>query len=142
MKFNYKKIQDRIDKLNSLRDCRDHFTGTWKQLDRMMDLSLYNRQDLGHALCLDFKTDVTVKVTKFKQDNVQFGIKHYFLVVDGNPCTFELIDKEDLSGMHTYIKAIGLVKSLYNDLERKYEVVCKDHGGCGCWFIKAVKQAA
>lgn len=135
-KFNYIKTQNRIDKLNSLRDDAGKFTGTYKQLDALMDLTLYNRQELGHALCLDLKTDVTKKFTTFKYEDIKFGVKTYFLVVNGNPSTFELTDVEDNSGLYVDIKATGVLKSLYGDKETKYNVVCIDRGGCGCWFIQ------
>ena len=137
-KFNYNKIQNKIDKLNTQRDEKGKFTGTFKELDVLVDLSLYSREKLGHALCLDFKTDVTKKVTTFKHNDIQFGITTYFLVVDDNPSTFELTNVEDNSGLYVDIKATGVLKSLYGNKETKYNVICRDHGGCGCWFIQQV----
>ena len=43
-----------------------------KEMDALMDLAIYGREELGHALCLDFKTNVkqagkTIK-NRFKYD--------------------------------------------------------------------------
>ena len=45
---------------------------------------------------------------------------------------------EDNSALYVDIKATGVLKSLYGNKETKYNVICRDHGGCGCWFIQQV----
>lgn len=136
--YNYKKIQKRIDELQAMRDENEHFIGSWEELNELMDLDGYNRQTFAHALCLDFKTNVTYVENWFTyKPGHKMKTRTIFLVVDGNPYTAELEQIETEKHKAFNYDEILVLKPMYSDQkERKFLVQCRDISCCDCYFIK------
>lgn len=143
--FNYKKINKRINELEAKRNERGTFTGTDDELDELMNLDTYNRQSLPHALCLDFKTNVTYVENWFTYNKgCHIKTTTTFLVVDGRPYTFHLEHIESEKDKAFNYRCIGVLKPFYNDQkERRFFVDFKDISCCDCYFIKdEIKEVA
>ena len=141
--YNYKKINNRLEELNNKRDEHEFFIGTHEELDELMELGSYKRQDIAHALCLDLQVNVTVNETWYrvnKDDKVK--IDTIFLVLGGIPYTFELkeIEGENYSCYNNFY-SIGVLNPVYHwDKVRKFKVYCRDISCCGCYFIQEEVQ--
>ena len=119
----FKQLQNRINELNSKRDKKGYFIGTDKEMDELMNLSLYKRENLAHALVLDFKTDV------FRLNSTECLLK-----IDGIPCSFELeFNPEDTRSYN--FNALGIVKKTDGELYKIFNVRCLDKDCCDCYFI-------
>lgn len=143
--YNYKKINKRIEELESMRDERGHFTGTYEELDELMNLDTYKRETLAHALCLDFKTKVTYienyfpgaegTVYRLYQTVVQLGDIPY--VVD-----IEKIESESKKCFN--YDEILVLKPIGHGKERRFILKCRDISCCDCYFLgeEITEQAA
>lgn len=137
--YNYKKLNKRLNELHNNRDSHEKFMGTHEELDELMDLLAYNRQNIAYALCMDLKVNVTVNETWYRVNkNTKIKIKTIFLVLDNVPYTFELedIEGEDYSCFNNF-RNIGVLKPIQQwDKERRFNVFCKDVSCCGCYHIQ------
>ena len=136
--YNYKKINKRIEELNSMRDENGHFIGTDDELDELMNLDTYKRQTIEHALCLDLKTNVIHAEHWFPvEPGHKVAVRTTFLVLNGIPYTFELedIEGEDYSCYNNF-RNIGVKTPIHGGKVRKFLIFRKDVSCCGCYGIE------
>lgn len=124
--YCYNKLNKRIEELDNMRDENEHFTGSWEQLDELMNLATYGRECLGHALCLDFKTNVK----RDKKDRWAWVLK-----IDNIPCRFTTERDPDDQRIFNY-QAKGIARRLdNNEIYKIYDVECRDISCFDCYFI-------
>ena len=134
--YNYKKINKRIEELNSMRDERGSFTGTYEELDELMYLDTYKRETLAHALCLDFKTKVTYIENYFPAGNGTIVRLYQTVVQLGN--TPYLVEIEEIEGERKKCfnyNEILVLKPIGGSKERRFILKCRDISCCDCYFV-------
>ena len=135
--FNYKKINKRIEELNSMRDENEHFTGTYEELDELMYLDIYHRQTLAHALCLDLKTKVTQIDNYFPcGEGSQVRLSSTVVQLDKNVYTVHIEKIEEEKHKCFNYDEILVLKPISYGKERRFILECKDISCCDCYFVK------
>lgn len=134
--FNYKKINKRIEELNSMRDERGAFTGTDEELDELMYLDTYHRQTLAHALCLDLKTKVTQIDNYFPDRKGQVRLSSTVVQLDKIAYVVEREQIEEEKNKCFNYKEILVLKPISYGKERRFILSCKDVSCCDCYFVK------
>ena len=134
--YNYKKIQNRINKLDSMRDQNGHFTGTYEELDELMCLNTYNRQTLAHALCLDFKTKVTQIDNYFPYGNGnQARLTNIVVQLDKIAYVVETESIESEKSKCFNYDEILVLKPISYGKERRFILKSRDISCCDCYFV-------
>ena len=134
--YNYKKINKRIEELDSMRAADGHFTGTYEELDELMCLDTYKRETLAHALCLDFKTKVTYIENYFPSKHGTI-VRLYQTVVqlDDTPCLVEIEPIEGERKKCFNYDEILVLKPIGGGKERRFILKCRDVSCCDCYFV-------
>lgn len=129
--FCYNTISKKINELNGNRNENGYFLGSDDELDLLMDLDTYNRECLGHALCLDFKTNVK------SLGNSGKDMWAYKLEIDGIPCRFEIDrDVEEETVRPFCYDMLGVATRLdTNEIYKMYLVHNIDVSCVGCYYI-------
>ena len=134
--YNYKKINKRIEELNSMRDERGSFTGTYEELDELMNLDTYKRQTLAHALCLDFKTKVTLIENYFPYGKGnQVRLTNIVVQLDKISYVVETEDIESEKSKCFNYDEILVLKPISYGKERRFILKSRDVSCCDCYFV-------